>query len=142
MQSFTPRAYANALYETVKALPEKEVPPMLRRLLHLLRRRRQWAMLPKIMRAFGEVLYEQEGLLEVELITARPHGAAHEKEWVKRALDMILPAMGKRRVELTRTVDPRLIGGMKMRTREYAYDGSVRRYLDALRARLRSVPIE
>ncbi len=130
------RTYAEALYEAVKAASEKELPAIMRRLLVVLQQRRHWGMLPKIMRSFDDVLYEREGLLDVELKTARAHTKEHMKHWIGEVLKVAIPDEGKRRVNLTQEVDPSLVGGMTMRTRGYVYDGSVKGWMQQLKLRL------
>ncbi|MFA4873342.1 MAG: F0F1 ATP synthase subunit delta [Patescibacteria group bacterium] len=137
----TPRTYAEALYEAVKAAPEKELPAIMRRMLQVLQQRRHWGMLSKIIRAFDEVLYEREGMIAVTLTSGRAHGPTQEKEWIKYLLDALHPTTGKRSVALERIIDPVLIGGVKLKARGYVYDASVGRWLADLRQKLYSAQV-
>ncbi|MEW6611043.1 MAG: F0F1 ATP synthase subunit delta [Patescibacteria group bacterium] len=132
----TPRTYAEALYESVKAASEKELPAIMRRLLQLLQRRRHWNMLPKIIRAFDEVLFEKEGMIAATFTSGKEHGSTHEKEWIKQLLNALYPHEGKRNVVLERIVDPSVIGGMKMKVRGFIYDASIEALLKKLREKL------
>ena len=134
----TPRIYAEALYEAVKAAPHKEIPKILRRFLLLLRQRRHWAMLPAIMRRFDEVMADVEGLIGVRLTTAREHSAAHEREWIRETLKNLITMEKRQRVELAKHIDPSLIGGFTMRVKDLAVDASVKGWLRQLRLRLTS----
>lgn len=138
----TPRIYAEALYEAVKAVPHKEIPKILFRFLLLVRQRRHWAMLPSIMRRFDEVMADVEGLITVKFTTAREHSTAHEREWMKETLHRLMALEKRQRVELERQVDPDLIGGFTMRVKDMAVDASVKGWLKQLRGRFTTASIE
>src|SRR3989338_5086013 len=137
----TPRLYAEALYEAVKAAPEKELSSIMLQMLVVLRQRRHWGWLTKIVRAFDEVLYEREGMIAVTLTSSRAHGPTQEKEWIKHLLDALHPTKDKRSVALERIIDPVLIGGVKLKARGYVYDASVGKWLAELRKKLSQAQI-
>jgi F-type H+-transporting ATPase subunit delta len=101
------------------------------RLLELLVDRDRIALLPAIENAYAALWNEQRGIVSAEAVSAAPLGPEQEKalaEAIKRATG--------REVELARSVDPALRGGVLLRMMGRTYDGSVRGRLRALRSRL------
>ena len=101
------------------------------RLLGLLVDRDRIALLPSIDKAYAALWNEHRGVVSAEAVSAAPLGPEQEKalaEAVRRATG--------REVELAKSVDPGLRGGMLLRMMGRTYDGSVRGRLRALRARL------
>jgi F-type H+-transporting ATPase subunit delta len=93
--------------------------------------------LPDIQRAFAAKVTEAEGRIEVHAITAVPLTDDLRKLVVER-----LETKTGRRVELSESVDPEIIGGLVLELGTAIVDASVRTRLARLGADLRSAPVE
>ena len=98
----------------------------------LLRRNRMW-LLPDASDAYGKILDRKLGRVPVTVVTAAPVSVADLEGWRVR----IRAAIGKEPV-LSHEVRPALIGGAVLRVGDTVADGSVRRRLSELRARIAS----
>ena len=93
--------------------------------------------LPDIQRAFAAKVTEAEGRIEVHAITAVPLTDELRKRVVAK-----LEAKTGRRVELSESVDPEILGGLVLRFGASVVDASLRTRLARLGASLRSAPVE
>lgn len=93
--------------------------------------------LPDIQRAFASKVTEAEGRIEVHAITAIPL----TDDLRKRVVDKLEEKTG-RRVELSESVDPEIIGGLVLEFGASVVDASLRTRLARLGADLRSAPVE
>jgi len=100
-------------------------------LLVLLERGRLIA-LPDVIEAFDELAGRAAKQLEVELTTAIPIDEAQAQ-----GLEASLTEATGQTVELTRKVDPAILGGIVLRVRDLLIDASVRGRLEGLRLSLR-----
>ncbi len=98
----------------------------------LLKRNRMW-LLPRASDAYGKILDRKLGRVPVRVVTAAPVSDADLEGWRVR----IRAAIGKEPV-LSHEVRPALIGGAVIRVGDTVADGSVRRRLLELRARIAS----
>jgi F-type H+-transporting ATPase subunit delta len=104
---------------------------LVRNFLLLLAERGRAAEIDEVYREFERLVAEEEGRIEVELTTAVELSDDEAREIVGQ----IERASG-RRVEATRRVDPRLIGGIVLQAGSLRVDASVRGRLDRLRREL------
>lgn len=105
--------------------------PLVRNLLRLLVDKHREAILEELDVIFGELVDRASGVVKVVVTTARPLSSTSVKE-VKESLE---GALGET-VELELAVDESIIGGAKLRIEDRIVDGSVRKRLEQLRARL------
>jgi F-type H+-transporting ATPase subunit delta len=93
-------------------------------------------LLPQIFEAC-ELLYDQEvGRIHVEAITAVPL-----EDSVVAAIDKELERRAHREVIVVRKVRPEIMGGMILRYRDLAFDGSVRTALEKIGRKMESTKI-
>jgi F-type H+-transporting ATPase subunit delta len=97
----------------------------------LLLERGRISTLPSIARAYRLLVDSAAGRVRATVTSARPLDPATQAA-VQRALEK---RVGKK-VLLTATVDPDLIGGIVARVGDQLFDGSLRTRLDTLRARV------
>ena len=90
-------------------------------LIHLLVENRRLLLLPAIRDAYEQLKAEHEGGLEAEIFSAFPLSDAQKQELVAR-----LETRFKRKTEASITVDPELIGGVKIVMGDVVIDASVR----------------
>jgi len=120
-----------AKVQVIERLFPDEDDRYLRNLLILLLERGRWHQLRDVVEAFQQLLREERGVLDVELVTAVPLEEA-EIERVRQQLETRLG----RPVQLRTTVDPELLGGAVLRIGDEVFDASVRTQLTGLRRQL------
>ena len=105
--------------------------PLFANFLQLVAEKGRAGELEEIAKEFERLMAREERRLTVELITARELTDAEAGE----ILGQIEQASG-RKVEATRSVDPKLIGGFVLQAGSYRADASVRGRLERLRQEL------
>jgi len=85
------------------------------------------SILPAITAAFEELKAQDEGVLEAQIIAATKLSAAETKDLVKRLEEKF----GKK-VEATVSIDPEIIGGIKIIVGDTVIDASVKNQLQNL----------
>jgi F-type H+-transporting ATPase subunit delta len=114
-----------------KLLPQLAPTPQTRTFALLLLERGRIALLPAIARAYREMVDAALGRVRATVISARPLDASTAAA-VQRALEK---RTGKK-VLISTSVDPDLIGGIVARVGDLVFDGSLRTRLDTLKARV------
>jgi F-type H+-transporting ATPase subunit delta len=107
--------------------------PLVRNYLRLLVDKGRETALEGSNTAFAELVDENAGVIEVEVITARPLPEELAAE-IRQSLEASL----QKTVHLKLGVDEELIGGMKLRIGDKIADASLRHRLERLRDRLAS----
>lgn len=101
------------------------------KLLLLLADRDRFGLLPELAAAYRARLLQHQQVVEAHVTTAAP--LADDRA---EAIAHGLAQKTGRRVRITRSVNPALIGGVVARIGSTVYDGSVARQLERLRERL------
>ncbi len=101
------------------------------KLLLLLAERDRLGLLPDIVAIYRERLMEHEKTVRADITTAAPLQPEQTKQLEQRLSDLT-----QRRVTVTATVDPAIIGGVVARIGSTVFDGSVATQLTKLRDRL------
>lgn len=99
--------------------------------LQLMLERGRLGVLPELHRVYDDLAAQEEGAVEVEVVSAMELSADTEKEIAARVQE----ATG-RRVDLARRVDPSILGGLVLRIGDVIVDGSVKARISQLRRRL------
>ncbi len=115
----------------VKQLFGDRIEPVTLDFLHLLIAKGRENLFPDVVEAYESLRDEQQGVVKVHARTAHPLGDAE-----KKALGQALVKRTGKKVRLTTTEDPSLIGGVIVRVGDTVYDGSVRNKLASLREQL------
>lgn len=110
-----------------------ELSPIVTKLLLLLAERGRLALLADIVDTYRVRLMDYLQVVEAEVTTATPMS----DEQTKTVEDSLHRATG-RKVSLVSHVDPDIVGGLVARVGSTVYDGSVRRQLELMKARMRS----
>jgi F-type H+-transporting ATPase subunit delta len=98
-------------------------------LARLLVERHRILLAPEIAEEFSALVRERLGIVDAEVVSARPLGATVQ--------DKVREALGRRtgrKVRAAFRVDPTVLGGLSARVGTTIYDGSLRGRLDRLRA--------
>jgi F-type H+-transporting ATPase subunit delta len=118
--------------KVVESIVARTTPaPALGKLLLMLADRDRLILIPELAEVYRERLMEHQQVISAEVTTAVPISADRVAQFEKR----IAAATG-RRVTMTASVDPSLIGGAVARVGSIVYDGSIATQLSKMRARL------
>ena len=118
--------------KVVESIVSRATPtPALGKLLLMLADRDRLTLMPELAEVYRERLMEHRQVIRAEVTTAVPISADRVAQFEKR----IAAATG-RRVTMTASVDPALIGGAVARVGSMVYDGSIATQLSKMRARL------
>lgn len=109
--------------------------PLLNFLLVTIDKRRQ-RLLPAIFDEFRALLDDHQGRAHVEVTVARELGEEGTEE-LRRELSRFLDAEAVPHMR----VDPRLLGGIVIRTGDTVYDGSLRRRLEGMSRKLKEAEV-
>ena len=114
-----------------KVVSRMKPSPVLGKLMLMLADRDRLALLPELATAYRERLMEHRQIVRAEVTTAVPLPADRAAQFEQR-----LAAATGRRVTMTTSVDPSLIGGAVARVGSIVYDGSIAAQLARMRERL------
>jgi len=129
----TPRKYAQALAQTLEEREEhKDTKAIIRNLLALLRRRKQFRLLPKILQAFEEEWSHRRGIVRMRVTF--PTRFAESLQELEANLQKRL---GKS-IDLHAKPSETLIGGFRIHMEDMLIDASIEARLNALSRRLSS----
>ena len=106
--------------------------PLARKLVLLLAQKRRLFALADVIRAFEHLLARQRGEISAEVTSARPLAAAEMNE-----LKQQLKSRLGREPRLELTVDPSLLGGLRLKLGSRMIDSSLRTKLEGLRAAMK-----
>jgi F-type H+-transporting ATPase subunit delta len=108
-------------------------PAPLGALLQLLVSRDRIALLPDVVRAFGDLVDRREGIAPAKVTTAVELDEEHRRALLER-----LERASGTRLRATFAVDPSLIGGAMVQVGDHLIDSSIRAQLHSLRSQLAS----
>lgn len=114
----------------------REAQPLLANALQLMLGRGRFAAVAELGQAFDALAGTEEGLVEVEVVSATELAAETEKKIAARVQEVT-----GRRVEVARRVDPSIIGGLVLRVGDIIVDGSVKARIRQLRRRLATAEV-
>jgi len=129
-KKITPKQYAVLLYEITKDLRKTEIKEKILKFVRFLAKNNHLSLINKIIGEFKAYTKKQEGIQEVELVSARPIGIE-----IRQRLISILNRKSK--IELKEKIDPGLLGGMVIKIGNTMIDGSIRRRLSILSDKLK-----
>ncbi|HWI16163.1 MAG TPA: ATP synthase F1 subunit delta [Vicinamibacterales bacterium] len=102
-----------------------------KKLIVLLTNKRKLNVLPDLSAAYGERLLAHQNVVRADVTSAAPLSAEKTK-----AIEESLSKVTGKKVEITASVDPELLGGVVARIGSTVYDGSVRTQLAQMRQEL------
>ncbi len=117
MPTLLPRHYAKILYEFTHGLKASEFDQAMQVFLNMLKAKRALKKLPLIMKEFAEYADEKTGVHHLEITSARKL----DPELVQKITAAFSP-----KAKATTAVNPELIGGVVIRTRQAILDASLR----------------
>jgi F-type H+-transporting ATPase subunit delta len=105
--------------------------PPTRKLLLLLADRDRLAIVPDLLAIYRERLMEHQQVVRAEVTTAAPLSPERVRQ-----IEQKLAALTGRKVNMTTSVDPAIIGGVVTRIGSTVYDGSIATQLAKLKEKL------
>jgi len=127
MRKITPRKYAQGLYESLQDKDKSEVSNTIKSFIQVLVRNKVISKSDKIVKAFHDYIYEQEGIQLVSVYSVEALSNNLKKE-IETSLKIAL----KKEIELEEHIDSSLIGGVKLKYGDVEADGSVRKKIESL----------
>ncbi len=103
-------------------------------LIKILCEKRSSRLLPEILKEYETLYDEKFGILRVEAVSARPM----TEDQISRLKEKLEKEKNKT-VVITNTVNPDILGGLKLRFAGLQLDGSLKTRLDTLEASLKNV---
>lgn len=127
MPRLLPEQYAKILYEITQGVSENELDTAVGEFMKLLERDQVLSKVTYIMDAFEAYAKKQAGIERITVTSARDLSPA--------LMNKIAGIFGKA-VEVSTTIDPTLLGGVKIRSEHTVFDGSVRTQLERFKTQL------
>lgn len=124
----TARKYAQALVEILEEKKDPQV--VIKNLLLVLRKRKQFRLLPKIIRAFEEQWLERRGIVKIEVTYPRKFPDSPKE------LENILSQKLGKTIDMNAIPSDSIIGGFRLLAADTLIDASVSGRLKALSRRL------
>ena len=112
-------------------LAQANFTPIVSKLIALLADRDRLVLVPDLLKAYSDRLLDHRGVVRAEVTTATALDAGRTA-----AIEQGLASLTGRKVQLTTTIDPAIIGGLVARIGSTVYDASVTRQLEKMKARL------
>ena len=122
-----PKVTANDVERLMLAICGERIDDTARNMIQLLVHNRRLAVLPQIREQFEKLKLEEEGKLDAKISSAFPLNDAQCNQVVN-----LLSSRFKRKINATVTVDPELIGGIKVEVGDKVWDASVRGRLQTM----------
>jgi F-type H+-transporting ATPase subunit delta len=122
-----PKVTANDVERLILAICGERIDGTARNLIQLLVRNRRLAVLPQIREQFEKLKLEDEGKVDAKISSAYPLDDAQRNQVVN-----LLSSRFKRNINATVTIDPELIGGIKVEVGDKVWDASVRGRLQTM----------
>ncbi|HUW51670.1 MAG TPA: F0F1 ATP synthase subunit delta [Sulfuricella sp.] len=128
-----PKLTAVQQKEVFLAVCEKNLDEQAINMVSLLLENGRLTLLPVICEMYEQLRAQHGGVMETEIVSAYPLSDAEKQDLVRR-----LESRYKRKVEATVTLDPNLIGGIRIVAGDVVIDASVRGQLQNMAFTLKS----
>jgi len=125
------KQYAEALYESLKSSKDNELKEKVANFLELLKKRKSLKRLNNIFKKFREIYQRAEGIIDVEIVSAR-----QLDEEAKKEVNSWLKNQTKRDPEITEIVRPEILGGAILKYEDNIFDASLSGQLKKLKKQL------
>ncbi len=123
-KKITNKQFAKALYEAIKDLKGEKLHNALKQFVLVLVQNHKLKKADKIITEFIRYSKKEEGIVEMTVTSAR--------KLEKHTLELIDKAFGGK-TEMTEDIDVALLGGVKIKTEDQIFDGSIKKQLQKLK---------
>ena len=124
----TPKQYAQLLYETTKDEKGSGLTKVVKTFVQLLIKNRALAQFARIERMYRDYYNAQEGIVDVEVVSAR--------ETTKKVMSDIGKQLGGGNIEIKACEDPTVLGGARIKVGDYMIDDTLKSRLTQLKQRI------
>lgn len=131
MRKLTPKQYAESLYQAIYEVSGSELTKRINNFLALVKQKRDLKKLDKIYNKFIEVYQREKGILEAEVVSARPLSSV-----VKEEIEAWLKKITHREPKMNLLTDESLLGGVVMKFGYTIIDASLANCLNNLKKSL------
>jgi F-type H+-transporting ATPase subunit delta len=126
-----PKVSTNEIERLLLAICGERISGAARNAIQLLVHNRRLSVLPDIREQFEHLKLQDEGMVDAKISSAFPMDDTQRNQVVK-----LLSTRFKRKINATVTIDPDLIGGIKVEVGDKVWDASVRGRLQTMAATL------
>jgi len=134
MKKISAKKIAQALYEETKDLDKKQIKLRVENLLNYLVRNKNLRLADEIVAAFDAYSKNQEGILDVELFSAKAIGAEIKESLAKK----LKAAKNVKKINFIEQQNASLLGGLIIKTGDTIYDDSLSARLESLKQQIKS----
>ncbi len=131
-----PRIQEGDKKDLMKRILDNQVSPLILNFIMLLIDKGRESLLKDIIKFFQRLAKEARGILEVQVLTALELTSDNQAK-----LSAKLQEFTGKVVDLQVTVDPTLIGGLRLRIGDQVIDGSVQRHLERIKENLAQIQV-
>jgi len=133
---FSPQVATEAKHALIDKVLRGRASDLTVEFLHILVDKKRIMFVADIAEAYVLFYEKEKGIVEVTAITAVPL-----EERLKEKLLRTLESQTGKTIRLTHEIDPRILGGMIVRTEDKLIDGSIRFQLEQIRRHLRETKV-
>lgn len=131
MMKTSPRQYASALFVITESRSGEELRKAIKQFVKLLALKKDLGQANKIISRFTEIYNQENNLASLEIKSARPLSSKTLSE-----IEAVFKKELEQNIEITETIDPKLLGGLLIRHQDTVIDGSLAGILNNLRKSL------
>lgn len=125
---YLPKQYASALFEALQGSAPSDSEKVLDNFVKILAENNDLKLFEQISQEFHQLDLTQKGIKLAQVTSAKPISSNNEKEIVE-TLNILL----KSKIELKKSVDENLVGGVVIRVDDLLIDASVKNSLNRLK---------
>ncbi|MFC1687674.1 ATP synthase F1 subunit delta [Patescibacteria group bacterium] len=129
MRKVSPTQYAKALLAAYDQTSEDKRSDLLKHFVLMLKKKRDMKKVDRILNSLAELVHERDGIISVDVVTAKTLTPGTQSSLV----DKLRTAL-KKDILLQESVNPKVIGGVRVRIGDTLIDGTVRHSLDKLKS--------
>lgn len=122
---YKPKQYAESLYLAMSEVGEKGADKVIETLIELLKKNGDLSQYENIIEEFEKITFSEEGRAKASVITV------NDMSIEKEMLDDLNKIVGKK-LDLEKSKEPDLIGGMVLRTDDVLFDASIKGKLNKI----------
>lgn len=124
---YTPKQYAQALYESLKEVKEEDADLISKNFYNILLRNNDLKLVNKIIENIEEIDKKERNIFEVKISSA--------DKLTPETISKLRTLMGDR-AQIKEKVNPKLIGGLKIQIEDLLIDGTIKEKLNKLKRSL------
>jgi F-type H+-transporting ATPase subunit delta len=126
------KQYAVALYESVAGKKAGEVKAVLENFVKVLVKNNDLGRMGRIIKFFVDIWSKQKNEIDAEIISARNVS----QDVVRSIFEFITEKTNAKNIEIGRTIDREILGGVIIKYNDKIFDGSVRTKLAVLKDKM------